>query len=193
MIRFAAMHGRAASSGRLRCNQRDRAPRMDAKRCSQAAAWEHSGRPTGPIPLPLTDASAAGRETSTSSSWVRKPGVRSVTPAEGGVLVHTAAARRTAYRVSVDQCPSILPPARAMPQPRQRRAAEGIERLPTGAAAVARQAMGLASPPAGPVMAVRVDRGGIEDPPVPLPRPPFLAQDLNRTPTLNGCQLVGLR
>jgi hypothetical protein len=78
-----------------------------------------------------------------------------------------------------------------MAQPCQRRAAEDIERLTTGTAAVARQAMGIAPPPAGLVMAART--GGLNgaDTRERVWQLAFLAQDLNRTPTLSGCQRVG--
>ena len=103
--------------------------------------------------------------------------------------MHTAAPRRCAYRVSVDQCPGVLVPALAMPQARQRRAAEDMERLTPGA----RQAMGIAPPPAGSVMAVGAGRRNSEDTRERVWQLAFLVQNLDRTPPLSGCQRVGLR
>jgi len=80
-----------------------------------------------------------------------------------------------------------------MAQPRQRRPAEGIERLATRAAAIARQAMGIAPPSAGSVMAAGTGGLNSADTGERVWQLAFLAQDLDRTPTLSACQRVGLR
>lgn len=57
-----------------------------------------------------------------------------VAPAERGVLVHTAAARRRAHGLPVNEGLGLLAPTLAVAQPGQRRAGEGVERLATSGA-----------------------------------------------------------
>lgn len=119
----------------------------------------------------------------------RRKSEKPVAPAEGGIFVHTVAARR----VAVDQCPGLLAPTLAMPQPRQRRPAERIERPATDAVAEPRQAVGFAPAPAGSVMAARAGRGSIEDTRESVAWLPLSAKDLDCAPTLTEGQIVDAR
>ena len=99
--------------------------------------------------LPLVGAQGVGfvgfgntaqRASAHAGGQLQKP----VTPAKRGRAVHAHLRRGATHAQAVLQCPGLDEPLLALAQPRQRRAGQGIERPPAGAALVALQPVGMA-------------------------------------------------
>lgn len=72
-----------------------------------------------------------------------RKGQKAVVLAERGVLVHSAATRRRAHGLPVNEGQSILAPTLAVAQRGQRRAGEGVDRLAASGTTPLRQPMRL--------------------------------------------------
>jgi hypothetical protein len=121
-------------------------------------------------------------------------GEEAVTPAEGGVLMHTAATRCCPHRLPLNEGLGVLAPALAVSQPCQRRAGERVERLAAGGAAQPRQPMCLPPTPPDRMMAMRAGPAGIEDDGQRIRcRPPLWLQPFDGLLPLCRCQLLRLR